>query len=119
MCSVLLGGGSGLPRETVIPALLARATAYTALGKDDKAIKDLQRIIRLDEENYNAYYRLAFAYEKEQQYDLAVQVYDALLSKSPAQSDAACFRNRDQALLNNVNASPESCGGKTSITGTR
>lgn len=65
------------------PILMERATAYMALGNDDKAYTDLCNVLDKDATNTEALYYRAFIYISRREYALARTDYKRLLTTNP------------------------------------
>lgn len=65
------------------PILLERATAYLALGNDDKAYTDLCNVLDKDASHIEALYYRAFIYTNRREYSSARADYKRLLTADP------------------------------------
>ena len=65
------------------PILMERATAYMAIGNDDKAYTDLCNVLDKDATHTEALYYRAFIYTHRREYSLARTDYKRLLAANP------------------------------------
>lgn len=75
--NLLQSGCYELPDETVLPHYLARV--YMEDARLDLAIDELNKVLEVQDNNYDAYYDLGRVYFELGQYDLAVSNFESVL----------------------------------------
>lgn len=76
---------------------MLRSSIAAAAGEFDKAIQQLQRLLRRDPGNVELKLQIAVLYQANQRPRKAIEIYNGLLEENPEQIDA--LRSRGDALL--------------------
>jgi tetratricopeptide (TPR) repeat protein len=93
-CTALIRTGGG--RDAYRLSLFSpRAIAYAQIGEHDRALADLDQILRFDPSNAHAHYLRGNAYAGKGDHDRALRTYDEAIRLAP--SCAACFADRGRS----------------------
>ena len=95
-CTLLIDAGYGSTAALAI-AFNNRGNAYIAKGEFDRAIKDFDKSIRLDQTYTKPLNNLGVAYLKKGEHDLAIAAFDEAIRLKPDYGNA--FANRAAAYL--------------------
>jgi len=78
-------------RSFIIGQMLVRVTSYSANASYDNAIRICHKIIAIDQNNKQAWVSLGYAYMDLSEIDMAIPVFEKVLSIDPEDKGAASF----------------------------